>query len=167
MWPEPVLAPFLLNQKIPALSGISQVLMSITNFTIIYFFPMWLTFQTVMLTNASIVGSSIDFLVTVFCEHLGWCACQLSGLNILPNSLSMSVGSLFAGWMMYHTGKYKMINLIFGIFPFIGIILITQIHGNSGWVQSWFSIVHTLFCSWSPWYLQLKCIRFLWALGML
>ncbi|KAF9060230.1 MFS general substrate transporter [Rhodocollybia butyracea] len=114
--PEPVLAPFLLKQRIPVLVGMSNFLVSITNFTITYFFPMW--FQTVMLTNASIAG-----------------------LHILPNSLSMSVGSLFAGYMMHRTGKYKMINLIFGIFPFIGTILISQIHENSGWVQSWFSII--------------------------
>ncbi|GAW03957.1 vacuolar amino acid permease [Lentinula edodes] len=97
--PEPVLAPFLLKQKIPVLVGISN-------------------FLTVMLTNAS-----------------------TAGLHILPNSISMSSGSVFAGWMMHRTGKYKMINMIFGIFPFIGTVLISQIHENSGWLQSWFSII--------------------------
>ncbi|KAJ4475464.1 vacuolar amino acid permease [Lentinula aciculospora] len=114
--PEPVLAPFLLKQRIPVLVGISNFLVAICNFTITYFFPMW--FQTVMLTNAS-----------------------TAGLHILPNSLSMSLGSVFAGWMMHRTGKYKMINLIFGIFPFIGTVLISQIHEDSGWIQSWFSII--------------------------
>ncbi|KAJ3903015.1 vacuolar amino acid permease [Lentinula edodes] len=114
--PEPVLAPFLLKQKIPVLVGISNFLVATCNFTITYFFPMW--FQTVMLTNAS-----------------------TAGLHILPNSISMSSGSVFAGWMMHRTGKYKMINMIFGIFPFIGTVLISQIHENSGWLQSWFSII--------------------------
>ncbi|KAE9408977.1 MFS general substrate transporter [Gymnopus androsaceus JB14] len=114
--PEPVLAPFLLKQRIPVLVGVSNFLVASCNFSITYFFPMW--FQTVMLTNAS-----------------------TAGLHILPNSISMSVGSVFAGWMMHRTGKYKMINLIFGIFPFIGTVLISQIHENSGWIQSWFSII--------------------------
>ncbi|KAJ3782613.1 vacuolar amino acid permease [Lentinula aff. detonsa] len=114
--PEPVLAPFLLKQKIPVLVGISNFLVATCNFTITYFFPMW--FQTVMLTNAS-----------------------TAGLHILPNSISMSLGSVFAGLMMHRTGKYKMINMIFGIFPFIGTVLISQIHENSGWIQSWFSII--------------------------
>ncbi|KAF8548543.1 hypothetical protein OG21DRAFT_750300 [Imleria badia] len=29
----------------------------------------------------------------------------------------MCIGSLFAGWTMHRTGKYKAINLIFGILP--------------------------------------------------
>ncbi|THV06874.1 vacuolar amino acid permease [Dendrothele bispora CBS 962.96] len=113
---EPVLAPFLLRQRIPVLVGISNFLVAMCNFAITYFFPMW--FQTVMLTSASIAG-----------------------LHILPNSISMSAGSLFAGWMMHRTGKYKIINLVFGIFPFIASVLIAQIHENSGWIQSWFSII--------------------------
>jgi hypothetical protein len=52
--PEPVLAPSLLKQKIPLLVGASNFLVSMCNFSIIYFFPMW--FQTVILTSASIAG---------------------------------------------------------------------------------------------------------------
>lgn len=51
---EPVLAPFLLKQKIPVLVGISNFLVATCNFSIIYFFPMW--FQTVMSTSASTAG---------------------------------------------------------------------------------------------------------------
>lgn len=53
----------------------------------------------------------------------------------------MSVGSLFAGWMMHRTGKYKMINLIFGLFPFIATVLIYRMREDSGPIQSWLSIV--------------------------
>jgi len=52
--PEPVLAPFLLKQKIPVLVGLSNFLVAACNFSIMYFFPMW--FQTVMLTSASTAG---------------------------------------------------------------------------------------------------------------
>ena len=51
---EPVLAPFLLKQKIPFLVAFSGFLVSLGTFTIMYFFPLW--FQTVMMTSASVAG---------------------------------------------------------------------------------------------------------------
>ena len=63
------------------------------------------------------------------------------GAHLLPNSISMSCGSLFAGWMMHRTGKYKMINLIFGIFPFVAAVSISLLREDSNWFQMWFSIV--------------------------
>ncbi len=53
--PEPILAPFLLKEKIPVLVGISNFLVATCNFTIMYNFPTW--FQTVMLTSASEAGA--------------------------------------------------------------------------------------------------------------
>jgi len=44
---------------------------------------------------------------------------------------------------MHKTGKYKMLNLIFGIFPFVGATAICLINEKSGFIQSWFSIVST------------------------
>ena len=52
--PEPVLAPFLLKQKIPVLVGISNFLVATCNFSVTYFFPMW--FQVVASTSASTAG---------------------------------------------------------------------------------------------------------------
>ncbi|KAF9032937.1 major facilitator superfamily domain-containing protein [Panaeolus papilionaceus] len=113
---EPVLAPFLLKQKIPVLVGLSNFLVATCNFSIVYFFPMW--FQTVMMTNAS-----------------------TAGLHLMPNSFSMSIGSVFAGWMMHATGRYKAINLIFGALPFIGATLVYTLREDAGPIRSWFSIV--------------------------
>src|SRR5262245_20668488 len=44
-------------------------------------------------------------------------------------------------WMIHRTGKYKIINMIFGVFPLVGTILMMQITEDSGWLQKWFSIV--------------------------
>ena len=52
--PEPVLAPFLLKQKIPVLIGMQNFLVANCNFAVMYFFPMW--FETVALTSASTAG---------------------------------------------------------------------------------------------------------------
>ncbi|OCB89634.1 vacuolar amino acid permease [Sanghuangporus baumii] len=114
--PEPVLAPFLLRQKIPVLIGVQNFLVSNCNFAVMYFFPMW--FETVQLTSASTAGA-----------------------HLLPNSISMSCGSLFAGYVMHRTGRYKKINLIFGILPFIAAISISMLRADSNWFQSWFSII--------------------------
>jgi hypothetical protein len=73
----------------------------------------------------------------------------------------MSCGSMFAGyvkssfgiirissyvgtrrrWMVHRTGKYKLLNLIFGAFPFMAACFITRIREDSGPIQLWFSIV--------------------------
>lgn len=67
------------------------------------------------------------------------------GLHLLPNSLAMSTGSVFAGSIMHLTGRYKTLNLLFGIFPFIGAFLIYKMREDSGPVQSWLSIVRRVF----------------------
>ncbi|KAJ3569641.1 hypothetical protein NP233_g4918 [Leucocoprinus birnbaumii] len=114
--PEPILVPYLLKQKIPMLSGASNFLVANCNFAIMYFFPLW--FQTVRLETASKAGA-----------------------HLLPNSLAMSTGSVFAGWMMHKTGRYKMLNLTFGFFPFLGALAICFLSENSGFIQSWFSVI--------------------------
>ncbi|KZP06017.1 MFS general substrate transporter [Athelia psychrophila] len=114
--PEPVMAPFLLRQKVPVLVGMSNFLVSLNNFAIMYFFPMW--FQTVALTSAA-----------------------TAGMHLMPNSFSMSCGSLFAGWMMHKFGKYKTINLTFGILPFLAGVLISRMREDSPAAQQWLSII--------------------------
>ncbi|KIP03380.1 hypothetical protein PHLGIDRAFT_121639 [Phlebiopsis gigantea 11061_1 CR5-6] len=114
--PEPVLAPFLLTQKIPVLVGISNFLVATCNFSVMYNFPTWS--QTVMLTSASEAGA-----------------------HLIPNGVSISCGSLFAGWMMHRTGKYRRLNLIFGLFPFAAAILLCLMREDSPPAQLWLSIL--------------------------
>ncbi|KAJ7612149.1 vacuolar amino acid permease [Roridomyces roridus] len=114
--PEPVMAPAMLSQAVPVLISASNFLVGACNFSVTYFFPMW--FQVVLLQSAG-----------------------TAGLHLAPNSLSMSTGSVFAGWVMHRTGRYKKLNLIFGIFPFIGILFICLMREDSGPIQSWLSII--------------------------
>ncbi|KAF7314937.1 Vacuolar amino acid permease [Mycena indigotica] len=114
--PEPVMPMSLLQQKIPVLVGASNFFANACIFSVTYFFPLW--FQVVKLQSAS-----------------------TAGLHLMPNSVSLSLGSIFAGWMMHKTGRYKTINAIFGAFPFFGAIFIASLREDSGWVQSWLSIV--------------------------
>ncbi|KAH9890458.1 vacuolar amino acid permease [Cubamyces lactineus] len=114
--PEPILAPFLLREKIPVLIGISNFLVATSNFTVMYNFPTW--FQTVMLTSASEAGA-----------------------HLIPNGISVSCGSLFAGWYMHRTGKYKRLNLTFGFFPFVSATLIALMRENSPPIHQWLAIL--------------------------
>lgn len=114
--PEPVLAPFLLRERIPVLVGISNFLVALCNFTVMYNFPTW--FQTVLLTSASEAGA-----------------------HLIPNGISVSLGSLFAGWAMHRTGKYRRLNLVFGLFPFVAAILLSMMREDSPPAQLWLSII--------------------------
>ena len=97
---------------------------------------MW--FQTVILTNTSTAGMRKIFSLSY---SLNQPKKRFLGLHLLPNSLSISMGSIFAGWMMHATGRYKTINLIFGALPFVGTVLIYRMREDSGPIQSWLSIV--------------------------
>ncbi|KAF8514717.1 major facilitator superfamily domain-containing protein [Hysterangium stoloniferum] len=121
--PEPILAPFLLRKKVPILIGTSDLLATMCNFAIIYFFPMY--FETVMLTSASTAGA-----------------------HLLPNSIAMSTGSLFAGWSLSRTGRYRIIGMIFGICLAIAAVslfafpaLLTRLNENSGIFAQWLTIL--------------------------
>ncbi|KAJ7221451.1 vacuolar amino acid permease [Mycena pura] len=113
---DPVLSPSMLRQKVPVLLGISNFLSATCNFSVNFFFPVW--FQVVMLETAT-----------------------TSGLHMTPNSIATSLGSVFAGWMMHKTGRYKAINLTFGFFPFVGAVLLSRMREDSGRLQSWLSII--------------------------
>ncbi|RDB19210.1 Multidrug resistance protein fnx1 [Hypsizygus marmoreus] len=113
---EPVLAPALLTQKVPLLVGGSNALVAVCNLSVTYFFPVW--FQTVMLSSAS-----------------------TAGLHLLPNSICISMGSLFAGYVMRRTGRYKTLNLTFGTLPLLGALLFTQMHEHSSPAHLWLSII--------------------------
>ncbi|KAI4520635.1 MFS general substrate transporter [Schizophyllum commune Loenen D] len=114
--PEPVLAPFLLRQAVPVLTGISNFLVAACNYSITFYFPMW--FQTVMLASAS-----------------------TAGLHLLPLSVAMSVGSMLAGYVMHRSGRYKALNLTLGIFPLVSTVLIYLIREDSSDAHLWLSII--------------------------
>ncbi|KAF9463425.1 vacuolar amino acid permease [Collybia nuda] len=113
---EPVLSPVLLVQKTPVLVGCSNALVATCNLSVTYFFPVW--FQTVMLSSAS-----------------------TAGLHMLPNSVCISTGSLFAGWMIRKTGKYKTLNMIFGILPLTAAVLLMRMREESSQAHLWLSII--------------------------
>lgn len=39
------------------------------------------------------------------------------------------------------TGKYKIMDLFLGVLPILGTVLLSMMREDSGWIQTWFSIV--------------------------
>lgn len=119
------------------------------------FFPMW--FEVVAGKTSSEAGWLFS---TLFLRFL----MLRLGLHLFPNSISMSAGSLFAGcvlspaplrpvplnycdlirYMMHRTGRYKTLNLVFGILPFIASLLIARLKPDSAAITQWLSIVSSL-----------------------
>ncbi|KAF8505116.1 MFS general substrate transporter [Hysterangium stoloniferum] len=110
---ELLIAP---EPRVPVLIGISNLLVSPVCLAVMYFFPMF--FETVMLTSASTAGA-----------------------HLLPNSMAMSTGSLFAGWIMSTTGKYRIMDMVFGTCPAIATMLLTRLNENSAIFTQWFTII--------------------------
>uniref|UniRef100_A0A8H7XZF8 Major facilitator superfamily (MFS) profile domain-containing protein n=1 Tax=Psilocybe cubensis TaxID=181762 RepID=A0A8H7XZF8_PSICU len=113
---EPILPAYLLTEIVPVLIGLSNALVAVCNLSITYFFPMW--FQIVAKSSAS-----------------------SAGLHLLPNSVCISGGSFFAGYMMRRHARYKTLNAVFGILPFIAALLMTQMRVTSHWVHLWCTIM--------------------------
>ncbi|KAI0690036.1 major facilitator superfamily domain-containing protein [Cytidiella melzeri] len=112
---EPILPASLVFQRVPILVGTASFMVSMCNFSIMYNFPTW--FQTVKLTSASEAGA-----------------------HLIPNGASMSMGSLFAGWMMHRTGRYRMLTLVCGFLPFISTLMIASMKEDSHALLLWLGI---------------------------
>ena len=86
---EPILPPLLVKQKVPMLVGTASLMVSMCNFAVMYNFPTW--FQTVMLTSASEAGMLVYGDLRWACTH------GFVGAHLIPNGVSLALGSLFAG----------------------------------------------------------------------
>ncbi|KZO95661.1 MFS general substrate transporter [Calocera viscosa TUFC12733] len=114
--PEPVLSRKLLRMRTPMIVGANNFLVAVCNFGVTFYFPVW--FETVALKSAA-----------------------EAGMHLLPNAVASSTGSLFAGWIMSRTGKYKTLSNIFGIVPTLAAVGISMMHSGTPEVWQWLSIV--------------------------
>ncbi|KAG6371191.1 hypothetical protein JVT61DRAFT_9814 [Boletus reticuloceps] len=131
--PEPIFPPSLFREKVPVLVSLSNYFLSVCNFSVMYFIPLW--FETVALDSATVAG-----------------------LHLLPHSLAMGLGSLMGGfvivyscfpeadfqvlhsWFIHRTGKYTTLNVIFGLLPLSGLIPIILMREDSGFIPKWMSV---------------------------
>ena len=66
---------------------------------------------------------------------------MITGWHLVPNSVAIPLGSLFAGYMMHKMGRYKMLNLTLGWLPFIGAMMIASLRTDSPPLLTWICIV--------------------------
>jgi len=113
---EPVLPMKLLLQRTPAAVAASNFFTSIVAFSMLYNVPLY--FSAVRLTSATDAGS-----------------------HLLPHSISLSFGSVFAGWLMRRTGKYWMLIMSSALLVFLTSVLLALWNNNTASFDLWLDIV--------------------------
>ncbi|KZT62381.1 MFS general substrate transporter, partial [Calocera cornea HHB12733] len=112
---QPVMPMRLLTRRTPFFVALTNLFVSISAFSGLYNVPLY--FAAVRLTSAT-----------------------ESGLHLLPNSIALSIGSLFSGWMMRHTGKYWILNLFGAFLPIVSSVMFSAWTSNTSDFHLWFDI---------------------------
>ncbi|GAA5982820.1 hypothetical protein JCM5350_002999 [Sporobolomyces pararoseus] len=113
---EPVMPLRILKDRNGLFVGLINFTVSFVSFSILYFYPQF--FEIVQQKTASQAGA-----------------------HLLPNSVALSIGSLFAGYVIRKTGKYWFLIVITSFFPIIALSSFIFLDENSGFVHSWLAIL--------------------------
>ncbi|KAK0524252.1 hypothetical protein OC842_005894 [Tilletia horrida] len=126
---KPVLPLRLLTNRTGAGVAGSNFFLAMFAFSMLYHFP--LIFQAVLLQSASVAG-----------------------LHLIPNSLALSIGSVFAGWYMRKTGRLYWFNLANAVIMTVASVLVANLDAESAdwWtyvaiVPSGFGVAAVLTCT--------------------
>ncbi|KAG8809966.1 hypothetical protein FRC17_003150 [Serendipita sp. 399] len=115
--PEPVMPLRLLLSRTPLAVSLTNLLMAMISFSVLYHVPLY--FMAVRLRTTS-----------------------EAGLHLLPNSIAITVGSLGAGWLMRHTGRYYWLTVGSTALILITTILLAQWDEKDlPSIHSWLDIV--------------------------
>ncbi|KAI9001206.1 vacuolar amino acid permease [Trametes punicea] len=114
--PYPVMPMRLMKQRTPLFVSLSNFFGSVAAFSMIYNVPLY--FSAVRL------NSSTD-----------------SGLHLLPHSVAISTGSVFAGWVMRRTGKLYSLTLCSCLLTVIAASLVAMWNDDSATYHLWFDVV--------------------------
>ncbi|BGP55673.1 hypothetical protein JCM8202v2_003278 [Rhodotorula sphaerocarpa] len=113
---EPVMPLRLLKTRNGLFVAFVNLTLSWVSFSILYFYPLF--FEIVKQNSASRAGA-----------------------HLLPNSIALSIGSLFAGWLIRKTGRYYWLIVITSAFPVISLTSFLFLSEKSGWFHSWVAIL--------------------------
>ncbi|KAI0370270.1 vacuolar amino acid permease [Pilatotrama ljubarskyi] len=114
--PYPVMPMRLVKQRTPLFVSLSNFFGSVAAFSMIYNVPLY--FSAVRL------NSSTD-----------------AGFHLLPHSVAISTGSVFAGWVMRRTGKLYSLTLCSCLLTVVAATLVAMWNDNSATWHLWFDIV--------------------------
>ncbi|KAJ9127491.1 hypothetical protein QFC24_000900 [Naganishia onofrii] len=113
---EPIMPLRLVTQRTPAFVAISNFLISVLAFSVLYNVPLW--FSAVKRVSSSVSGS-----------------------HLVPNSIALAAGSVAAGAWMRHTGKYYWLTVSMAGSAFLSMIVISTFTTKTPEWVLWLAIV--------------------------
>jgi len=113
---QPVMPMRLLTGRTPFFVAMTYFFLSMSTYSGMYNVPLY--FSAVRLTTAT-----------------------ESGLHLLPNSIALSIGSLFAGWLMRRTGRYFYLNLFGAFLTIISSAMFAAWSSQTSDFHLWFDII--------------------------
>jgi len=114
--PYPVMPLYFVTQRTPLAISLSNLFGSMAAFSMIYNVPLY--FSTVRL------NSSVD-----------------AGLHLLPHSVAISTGSVFAGWIMRRTGRLYTLTLLSAMCPLYASTMVMMWNDNSSNWHLWCDLI--------------------------
>ncbi|KAG7097144.1 hypothetical protein E1B28_004522 [Marasmius oreades] len=114
--PYPVMPLRLICRRTPLAVAMSNLFGSMAAFSVLYNIPLYF--------SAVHLYSSAD-----------------SGLHLLPHSVAISTGSVFAGWVMRRTGKLYTLNLFSALSALVATALLVFWNRSTPTFHLWFDIV--------------------------
>lgn len=114
--PYPVMPLYFITQRTPLAVALSNLFGSMSAFSMIYNVPLY--FSTVRM------NSSAD-----------------AGLHLLPHSVAISTGSVFAGWVMRRTGKLYGLTLLSAMCTLYAGTMVAMWNDNSSQFHLWCDLI--------------------------
>ncbi|KAH7918833.1 vacuolar amino acid permease [Leucogyrophana mollusca] len=114
--PYPVMPLRLITQRTPLAVSLTNFLGSMTAFSMLYNVPMY--FSAVRLNSST-----------------------NAGMHLLPHSVALSTGSVFAGWLMRRTGKLYTLTLCSAGLTIFASVLVALWSDNTSTIHLWLDIV--------------------------
>jgi len=114
--PYPVMPLCLITQRTPLAVSLSNLVTSMSAFSMLYNIPLY--FSAVRLNSTT-----------------------NAGLHLLPHSIALSTGSVFAGWLMRRTGKLYTLTLASSLLTILASILVVFWNDNSSTLHLWGDII--------------------------
>ncbi|KAI0003006.1 vacuolar amino acid permease [Russula compacta] len=114
--PYPVMPLYLITQRTPLAISLSNFFGSMSAFSMIYNVPLY--FSAVRLNSSSDAG-----------------------LHLLPHSVAISTGSVFAGWVMRRTGKLYTLTLLSALCTLYASTMVAMWNDNSSKWHLWSDLI--------------------------
>lgn len=84
---------------------------------------------------------SLLYFLPMHYEIVRAMSASASGAHLVPNSVALSCGSLFAGWMIRRTGSYYYLLVVTGALPVVSFVTLAFLNKDSPPWLEWISVI--------------------------